>query len=122
MGKAAPPTRGHSDIGRLSLYYLMGIIGGALRFGQFVFYEQGHVRMGDFKFISWGIHMAMLIFFSFGVGLAFKEWNRCRVPTLATLAAGLLILLGSFGLIAWGSWTGEQAAANAAVPPAVTQP
>lgn len=96
-------------MGRLGFYYLMGIIGGALWFGQFIFYEQGHVRMGEFKFISWGIHMAMLVFFSFGVGLAFREWNQCRRPTLLTLAAGLLVLLGSFGLITWGSSIGEQA-------------
>jgi len=97
-------------IGKLAMYYLMGIIGGVLWFGQFVFYEQGHVRMGDFNFISWGIHMAMLIFFSFGVGLVLKEWNTCRRPTILTLLAGLMILIGSFSLITYGSWLGEQAA------------
>ncbi|MDH3982349.1 MAG: hypothetical protein OES84_05540, partial [Kiritimatiellaceae bacterium] len=46
----------HEDgFGKLALYYLMGIIAGVLWFGQFIFYEQGHTRMGDFKFISWGI-------------------------------------------------------------------
>ena len=97
--------------GKLGVYYLMAIIGGALWFGQFIFYEQGHVRMGDFKFISWGIHMAMLIFFSFGVGLIFKEWNACRRLTIATLLSGLIILLGAFALITYGSLLGEQAAA-----------
>jgi len=95
---------------RLPVYYLMGIIGGALWFGQFVFYEQGHARMGNYEFISWAIHMAMLVFFSFGVGLAFKEWNHCRRPTLAMLGAGLVVLLISFSLITYGSWRGDQAA------------
>ncbi len=85
------------------------ILAGVLWFGQFVLYEQGHARMGNFGFISWGIHMAMLIFFSFGVGLAFKEWNACRRPTILTLLAGLATLLGAFALITCGSRLGEQA-------------
>lgn len=106
-----------TGFGNLAFYYLMGIIGGALWFGQFIFYEQGHVRMGDFKFVSWGIHMAMLVFFSFGVGLTLKEWNRCRRPTLAILAVGLLVLIASFSLITFGSWLGEHAAHAAEAPP-----
>lgn len=95
--------------GKLALYYLMGIIAGALWFGQFIFYEQGHVRMGDFMFISWGIHMAMLVFFSFGVGLIFKEWNACNRKTIGVLLVGLLVLVSSFGLITYGSYIGESA-------------
>jgi L-rhamnose-H+ transport protein len=103
-------------IGTLTVYYLMGLIAGVLWFGQFVFYEQGHARMGDFMFISWGIHMAMLVFFSFGVGLVFKEWNTCSRKTLAMLAAGLFILIGSFSLITYGSYVGEAAAAASGLP------
>lgn len=101
--------------GKLAFYYLMGIIAGVLWFGQFLFYEQGHARMGDFTFISWGIHMAMLVFFSFGVGLIFKEWQKCSRKTLAVLVLGLLVLTGSFGFITYGSWVGEAAAAKAGV-------
>jgi L-rhamnose-H+ transport protein len=101
--------------GKLAFYYLMGIIAGVLWFGQFIFYEQGHARMGDFMFISWGIHMAMLVFFSFGVGLVFKEWHSCSRKTLSVLITGLLVLTGSFGLITYGSWVGEAAAAKAGV-------
>ncbi len=115
-------TKIEGGFGKLSFYYLMAIIGGALWFGQFIFYEQGHVRMGDFKFISWGIHMAMLIFFSFGVGLALREWSRCQRPTLLTLAAGLAVLLGSFGLISWGSRIGEKAATVSQVTFAESMP
>lgn len=100
----------HEDgFGKLGFYYLMGIIAGVLWFGQFIFYEQGHANMGDFKFISWGIHMAMLVFFSFGVGLLFREWHGCSRKTLTVLITGLLILTGSFGLITYGSWVGETA-------------
>jgi len=92
----------------LATNYLMGIISGVLWFVQFIFYEMGHVRMGNFGFISWGVHMAMLVFFSFGVGLMFREWNRCRRPTLNTLMIGLVILMLSFSLITIGSWMGTE--------------
>lgn len=95
--------------GTLLFHYLMGIIAGVLWFVQFIFYEQGHVRMGEFKFVSWGIHMAMLIFFSFGVGLIFREWNACTRKTLAVLLIGLMVLIGSFGLVTYGAAVGEAA-------------
>ncbi len=100
-----------NGFGRLVFYYLMGIIGGVLWFTQFIFYEQGHARMGEFKFISWGIHMAMLVFFSFGVGLIFREWHNCKRRTHGVLALGMLVLVTSFGLITYGSWVGENAGA-----------
>ena len=101
-------------LGKLAFYYLMGIIGGVLWFCQFIFYEQGHARMGDFKFISWGIHMAMLVFFSFGVGLIFKEWAACRRKTIGVLFIGLLVLVSSFGLITYGSLVDAESATQAA--------
>lgn len=102
--------------GKLAFYYLMGIIAGVLWFSQFFFYEQGHARMGNFGFISWGIHMAMLVFFSFGVGLLFREWHDCTRKTHAVLALGLAVLVTSFSLITYGSWIGEKAAAKAGEP------
>jgi len=102
--------RHEEGIGKLGFYYLMGIVAGVLWFGQFLFYEQGHARMGSYKFISWGIHMAMLVFFSFGVGLAFREWAACRRKTLGVLLVGLLVLVSSFGLITYGSLAGAQVA------------
>lgn len=99
----------HEDgFGKLSFYYLMGIIAGMLWFGQFLFYELGHARMGDFKFISWGIHMGMLVFFSFGVGLILKEWNKCHKKTLVALTIGLIILICSFSVITYGSLLGQK--------------
>jgi L-rhamnose-H+ transport protein len=105
-------VRHEEGFGKLGFYYLMGIIAGVLWFGQFLFYEQGHARMGNYKFISWGIHMAMLVFFSFGVGLAFREWATCRRKTLGILFVGLLVLVSSFGLITYGSLVGAQATAT----------
>lgn len=102
--------------GRLVFHYLMALIGGMLWFIQFIFYELGHANMGGFKFISWGIHMAMLVFFSFVVGLMFREWHNCKRNTIGVLLAGLIIMVGAFGLITYGSLVGEREAAKAGVP------
>lgn len=85
------------------------ILSGTLWYSQFLFYGVGHVRMGEFKFISWGIHMAMLIFFSFGIGLIFREWKGVGRKTRLALSLGLIVLLGSFALITYGSFAGQKA-------------
>jgi L-rhamnose-H+ transport protein len=97
-----PPTEGS-----LTSYWAMGILGGTLWYLQFLFYGFGHVKMADYGFISWGIHMAMLIFFSIIIGVLFKEWHRCTRKTLAYLGMGLAILVGSFSVITFGSWKGQ---------------
>jgi L-rhamnose-H+ transport protein len=102
--------------GNLAFYYLMAAIGGMLWFIQFIFYELGHADMGNFKFISWGIHMAMLVFFSFIVGLIFREWQNCRRQTIAVLIAGLLIMVASFALTTYGSIAGESTAVETTSP------
>lgn len=94
--------------GSLVTHYFFGFLSGFLWYAQFFFYGLGHVRMGDFEFISWGIHMSMLIFFSFGVGYVLKEWINLDKKTIATLYAGLVVLLGSFTIITYGSWIGEK--------------
>ena len=91
----------------LPKYYLIALLSGLLWYGQFFFYGLGHNRMGNFEFISWGIHMAMLIFFSFAVGFILKEWQGLSTKTLRTLYFGLSILLLSFGFISYGSWLGS---------------
>ncbi|MCP5534858.1 MAG: rhamnose:proton symporter [Akkermansiaceae bacterium] len=95
--------------GGLASHYLFALFAGLLWYGQFFFYGLGHTRMGNYGFISWGVHMAMLIFFSFIIGLILKEWKGLKSSTLAMLAAGLTVLLTSFALIVYGSYQGEQA-------------
>lgn len=94
--------------GRLSSHYFFGILSGVLWYGQFFFYGLGHVRMGNFAFMSWGIHMTMLVFFSFAIGYAFKEWRNLSRKTTGTLYWGLVTLLTSFGVITYGSWVGTR--------------
>ncbi len=67
-----------SEEARLPVNFLMALSTGLLWYGQFFFYNLGHVRMGHYKFTSWTIHMIMLVLFSNLVGLALREWRRCR--------------------------------------------
>ncbi|TXE07033.1 rhamnose:proton symporter [Seonamhaeicola algicola] len=84
----------------------MSILSGALWYGQFFFYGIGHVQMGNFKFASWVLHMSMLIFFSYIVGIVLKEWKQVTKRTYFTLVFALIILVISFIVIAYGSKLG----------------
>ncbi|MEN8230614.1 MAG: L-rhamnose/proton symporter RhaT [Bacteroidota bacterium] len=75
---------------------------------QFFFYGLGHVRMGYFQFASWVLHMSMLIFFSYIVGVLMKEWKKVRLKTYIILIIGLLTLIASFCITSYGSYMGEQ--------------
>lgn len=89
---------------------LLSILTGGLWYFQFFFYGLGHVRMGAFKFASWAIHMSMLIFFSFIVGVIMKEWKSVTKQTYITLILGLLVLVASFVIITYGSMQGNDVA------------
>ncbi len=82
-------------------------LAGTLWCGQFFFYGLGHVRMGNFQFISWVLHMSMLIFFSYGVGLIMKEWKNVSKKTYMILIIALLLLILSSVIISYGSYYGE---------------
>lgn len=82
---------------------LWSSMAGTLWCAQFFFYGLGHVRMGNFQFISWVLHMSMLIFFSYIVGLIMKEWKHVRPSTNRILILALFTLFISAVIIAFGS-------------------
>ncbi len=87
-------------------YYLnlgMSILSGGLWYGQFFFYGIAHVKMGAYKFASWVLHMSMLIFFSYIVGIVMKEWKQVSKKTYSTLVTALILLVISFIIMAYGS-------------------
>ena len=88
--------------GRLAFYYLMAVIGGMLWFIQFIFYELGHADMGNFKFISWGIYMAM------GGTPASSLPNRIKnsLPTVSRFPNGFYASLGIPGK--WSKWASRE--------------
>ena len=87
--------------------YLLALLTGTLWYGQFFFYNLGHVRLGgQYAFSSWAIHMILLVLFSNLIAMAFKEWRGCRGRTLAAIAAGLTVLCGAVILLTFGNYTG----------------
>jgi L-rhamnose-H+ transport protein len=88
--------------------WIWSAMAGTLWTLQFFFYGLGHVKMGNFKFASWILHMSMLIFFSYIVGLIMKEWKSVKPKTYIVLIIGLIILIASFCITGYGSYSGEQ--------------
>ncbi|GAB3355236.1 L-rhamnose/proton symporter RhaT [Arachidicoccus ginsenosidivorans] len=80
---------------------LWSSLGGILWCMQFFFYGLGHVKMGKLQFASWVIHMSMLIFFSFLVGIAMKEWKSVSKSTYGILITALVTLAISFVIMSY---------------------
>jgi L-rhamnose-H+ transport protein len=93
----------------LPLNWALAIVTGLFWYGQFFFYNLGHVRMGHYRFTSWAIHMIMLVLFSNVVGVVLREWRACRRLTHTTIAGALLILVGAVLLLTYGNYVGDLA-------------
>ncbi len=106
--RAGPGT----GAGALSLNYLMSFVTGLFWYGQFFFYNLGHVRMGTYKFTSWAIHMIMLVLFSNLVGVAFREWRGCRSRTHRAIAIALFVLVAAVLLLTYGNHLGDAPAGS----------
>jgi L-rhamnose-H+ transport protein len=94
---------------RLPVNWAMAVVTGLFWYGQFFFYNLGHVRMGHYKFTSWTIHMIMLVLISNLVGIVLREWRACRRVTHTTIAAALAVLVGAVLLLTYGNYLGDQA-------------
>jgi L-rhamnose-H+ transport protein len=94
---------------RLSVNWAMAVVTGLFWYGQFFFYNLGHVRMGTYKFTSWAIHMIMLVLFSNVVGIALREWRACRRPTHITIGVALFVLVAAVVLLTYGNSLGDLA-------------
>ncbi|MDR8391186.1 hypothetical protein NC796_08560 [Aliifodinibius sp. S!AR15-10] len=103
--KEMMPNNGLGN-GDLVKNYTLSGLAGTLWCMQFFFYGLGHVNMGDFQFISWVLHMSMLIFFSFLVGVFMKEWKEVSKSTFRLLIIALAVLCISFVIITYGSTNG----------------
>jgi L-rhamnose-H+ transport protein len=98
--------------GSLGANHLLALLTGTLWYGQFFFYNLGHVKLGkQYAFSSWAIHMTMLVLFSNLVALAFREWNDCRARTKTAVALGLGVLCAAIAFLTYGNYLGEPPAA-----------
>ncbi len=89
---------------RLIKNWLLSSLTGMLWCFQFFFYGLGHVKMGEYQFASWVLHMSMLIFFSYIVGVIMKEWKGVKKETYTLLVVGLIVLILSFCVTSYGSY------------------
>jgi len=96
----------------LPLNWVMAVLTGCLWYGQFFFYNLGHVRMGDYQFTSWAIHMIMLILFSIVVGVLLREWRGAQPPTKYTVSVAFIILVGAVLALTYGNHLAELAAVH----------
>ena len=96
----------------LPVNWAMALLTGCLWYGQFFFYNLGHVRMGDYKFTSWAIHMIMLILFSIVVGAVLREWRGSRPMTKTAVGLAFVILVGAVLLLTYGNHLAEITAAQ----------
>jgi L-rhamnose-H+ transport protein len=93
---------------KLGRNYLLSALTGLLWYGQFFFYGLGHLRMGNYKFTSWAIHMIMLVLLSTVAGLLMKEWKNCSVRTRTFLISALVVLVIAVLMLTYGNYLGSQ--------------
>jgi len=94
----------------LSLNWAMAIVTGLFWYGQFFFYNLGHVHLGEYKFTSWAIHMIMLVLISNLVGVVLREWRACRRLTDTTISFALVVLVVAVLSLTYGNYKGDEAA------------
>ena len=90
----------------LPVNWLMAVVTGLFWYGQFFFYNLGHVRMGAYKFTSWAIHMIMLVLISNLVGIVLREWRQCRRLTLQTISLAFIVLVAAVLFLTYGNYLG----------------
>lgn len=93
--------------GSLAVNYLLAFLTGTFWYGQFFFYNLGHVRLGSYQFTSWAIHMIMLVLISNLTGVLFKEWKGCSSRTRTAISFALLVLIAAVVLLTYGNYLGD---------------
>ncbi|MGH7992024.1 MAG: L-rhamnose/proton symporter RhaT [Limisphaerales bacterium] len=97
-----------SEKNALPVNFMMAAVTGLLWYGQFFFYNLGHVRLGEkFAFTSWAIHMIMLVLFSNLMGVLLHEWRQCRRLTHTTVGLALAVLVAAVLLLTYGNHLGN---------------
>lgn len=109
LGELARLATG-SERGSLLGNYGLAFLTGTLWYGQFFFYNLGHVRLGQaYGFTSWAIHMIVLVLLSNLTAVLFREWQGCRPRTQAAIGLGLAVLIAAVLCLTYGNYLGEHA-------------
>ncbi len=88
--------------GRIVPNYLFSSLAGTIWYLQFFFYGMGSTQMGRYDFISWTLHMTMIIILSTIWGVLLGEWKRTSTKTKRLLSIGLFLLISSILAIGLG--------------------
>ncbi len=88
----------------LAANHIFAALAGVTWYIQFMFYGMGTTKMGRYDFSSWSILMAFTIVFSNLWGLAQGEWKGADRRIYALIAAGIIILVLSTGVIGAGNF------------------
>ena len=88
----------------LLINYLFCTAAGVIAYVEFFFYGMGESQMGEYSFSSWPIHMAFIIVLSNVWGLLLHEWRGTSKWTRFLLLLGLLALVASTLVTAYGSY------------------
>jgi L-rhamnose-H+ transport protein len=99
--------KGHAG-SRIAANYLFALLTGTLWYGQFFFYNLGHVRLGSqYAFSSWAIHMILLVMLSNLLALAFREWRDCTNATRLIMGLGIVVLCAAVIMLTYGNHLAE---------------
>lgn len=82
--------------------YLFSALAGTTWFLQFFFYGMGESKLGNGP-SSWILHMAFIILVANMWGLVLKEWKGVNKKTIATVVAGIAIIILSVLLVGYGN-------------------
>jgi L-rhamnose-H+ transport protein len=92
----------------LTTNYLLALLTGTLWYGQFFFYNLGHVRLGaNYAFSSWAIHMILLVLLSNLLALAFREWRDAGADARFIMCLGIAVLCGAVIMLTYGNRLAE---------------
>jgi len=89
---------------KTGIYWLFGLVMGALWFSSLVVYGAASTRMADMgPVLGWPLFMSAIILTSNVWGLAVGEWKGASRSSLTTMFAGLGFLILGFCTLAWSS-------------------
>jgi L-rhamnose-H+ transport protein len=83
--------------------YLFSALAGTCWYFQFFFYSMGEVKMAQYNFASWTLHMASIIIFSTMWGWIFHEWKGSSKKAHLLIAGGIATLILSTCIIGAGA-------------------
>jgi L-rhamnose-H+ transport protein len=82
--------------------YLFCALAGTTWFLQFFFYGMGESRLGNGA-SSWILHMAFIILIANVWGLLLKEWKGVSKKAIATVVAGIAVIIISVLIVGYGN-------------------